>query len=138
MSIMRIKHVKNYFSLANDVVNNSTISFKAKGILAYLLSKPDDWEVQISDLVNHATEGEGAVRSGIKELISAGYVTREASRGDDGRIVSWNYTVSEEPQRTNPDVDFPDVDRIPLQSTESNQVPKGHKELKENNRLIVK
>lgn len=124
MSIYRIRHEREYFSLSNDIVNNPDISWKAKGILAYLLSKPNDWKVYANDIIEHSKDGETAVRAGINELIAAGYIIREKLRDDMGKIKEWEYTVLENPDVENPDVDNPVLGNHVLQSTEEQSTKK--------------
>ncbi len=63
-----------YTQVSNLIINDKRISFKAKGILIYVLSKPKDWNIRISDLVNKSPlEGITSIRSGIEELVLAGY-----------------------------------------------------------------
>lgn len=45
MPIHHAKHSTRFFRMQNDTVKDVRISFKAKGILAYFLSKPEDWKV---------------------------------------------------------------------------------------------
>ena len=52
------------------------MSWKAKGILAYALTLPDDWTFHISELARHAKDGEDSLRTGFKELKELGYVKR--------------------------------------------------------------
>jgi len=42
MSIIRVKKDKGYFVASNKPFNNKNLSWEARGILGYLLSKPDD------------------------------------------------------------------------------------------------
>lgn len=96
-----------YVMIDRRPVDNPALSFKAKGILTYLLSRPDGWEVSVADLIKHGKEGEGAVRSGLKELKLAGHMKYTKSR-NQGRITGWLIEVFEIPQ--SPDRDFQDVD----------------------------
>lgn len=123
MSVYRIQHQSQFFALSNDVVNDPRISFKAKGILAYLLSKPQDWKVLQGDIVKHGLDGRDSVRNGINELISAGYIKRRCIRGKDGRVVEWEYIVTEVPEPVEPESDEPEagnptLDNPTLQSTD--------------------
>lgn len=77
-------------------INDTRLSWKARGLLLYLLSKPNGWEVSVSQLVDQAPDGLTAVRSGIKELIEAGYMVQTIQR-QNGRIVAWDYDVYERP-----------------------------------------
>ena len=51
------------------------LHWKAKGVLAYLLSKPNGWTVRVGDIVKRSQDGEHAVRSAIDELMEVGYAT---------------------------------------------------------------
>jgi len=73
------------------------LSYKAKGILAYLLTKPDDWEVRVSDLINHARDGRDSVYAGLKELSECGYYRKVQLRDVAGRLSHWDCTVCEVP-----------------------------------------
>lgn len=58
------------------ILTDSRLSWKAVGILCYLIGKPDGWIPRINDLINRHTDGEKAVQSGLKELEAAGYLWR--------------------------------------------------------------
>lgn len=90
-------------------IDNKELSFKAKGILTYLMSRPDGWEVSVKDLFNHATDGEDAIRSGLAELRKAGHMKYVQERVK-GRITGMVIEVYEVPF-TSPHADFPDVEK---------------------------
>ena len=96
-----------YVMIDRRPVDNPALSFKAKGILTYLLSRPDGWEVSVADLIKHGAEGEAAVRSGLKELKDAGHMEYKQSR-KEGRITGWLIKVYEVP--ITPDSDFQQVE----------------------------
>lgn len=96
-----------YVMIDRRPVDNPDLSFKAKGILTYLLSRPDGWEVSVADLIKHGIEGEAAIRSGLKELKNARHMKYTTSR-KQGRITGWLIEVFEIP--FSPDSDFQDVD----------------------------
>lgn len=100
MSTFRVqKNRENpYVMLDKCSINDSSISWKAKGLLAYLISKPDDWIVKEHDLIAHAKDGRDSTRSAIKELIDAGYLVRYGRRRDGkGRMFENEYQVFERP-----------------------------------------
>ena len=68
--IIRVKEkiFDPYARIPNRILEDKKLSWKAKGILAYCMSKPENWEIRITDLVNKSSDGESAVRSAIKEL----------------------------------------------------------------------
>lgn len=85
-SIFKIKRHVNYTVIGNEVICDKTISWGARGLLIYLLSKPEHWEVRIQDLINgSAKEGKTKVQSLLKELRTANYV-----RMTRGRIKTLN------------------------------------------------
>jgi len=99
MPIIKVSKKKShYVQIYNSVFEDTNISWKAKGLLGYLISKPHDWKVWVKDLINSSTDGRDAVRSGIKELMETGYMTRERERYDDGTLGEMTYTVYEVPQ----------------------------------------
>jgi hypothetical protein len=99
-TIIRQKRTRNYTIIPNDMLNNETLSFKAKGILTYLLSKPDNWNVYMGQLAKASKDGYEAVCSGVTELMESGYVFRRPIGGDNPG--GWEYFVYDEPQSVNP------------------------------------
>lgn len=98
-TIFRVVHDKDnpYVTINTTAINNPKLSFKAKGILAYLMSRPDGWEVSVADLVNRSTDGGASIRSGLKELRDAGHMRQFASR-EAGKFTGWHIEVYELPQ----------------------------------------
>lgn len=94
--IFRIKKEEKYSIISNSVITDSALSWEARGVLIYLLSKPDDWEVRNIDLVNQSPAGEKRIDSIIKELKTAGYLKRFRERQPDGQFV-WITQVYESP-----------------------------------------
>jgi hypothetical protein len=84
-----------YVRVDKAFLNDNRLSFRAKGIMAYLLSKPDNWELNTQELQNASKEGRDAVRAAVKELISLGYVRYEKKRVN-GKFTHV-YTVHEDP-----------------------------------------
>ena len=98
--IFKIKKVEPpYTQVHNNIIDNPALSGKAKWILIYLLSKPSDWQVYESDIINHCTNGRDSIRSGIKELMEVGHIIRgERLRNDKGQLKEYPYEVYEIPQ----------------------------------------
>jgi DnaD/phage-associated family protein len=93
-----IKSKENpYVMVDRRPIDNPDLSFKAKGILTYLLSRPDGWEVNVPDLVNHSTDGAAAIRTGLKELRTAGHIHYNTQR-EGGYIKKWVIEVYELPR----------------------------------------
>ncbi|MBA7484973.1 hypothetical protein ES707_20504 [subsurface metagenome] len=100
MSIIRVsKNKKNpYFLMNKTGINDKRLSFKAKGLLAYLISKPDNWYINYHDLCSISINGIKSVRAAVKELTSIGYMVRSQMRKNDGKFTYYDFTVYEIPQ----------------------------------------
>ena len=105
--IQRTPRRNNFTTIGNGIFMENALSFEAMGLLAYLLSKPDNWQVHVQALVR-ATEGtaqkrgENKILALLRELIGAGYITRK--RQSSGKM---DYYVYDEPQGE------PSADTIP-------------------------
>ncbi len=122
MPIFRNKKQRNYTVIDNRPLRNEKLSWKAKGLLSYLLSLPQDWDLHLSELESHATDGETSLRSGINELREAGYIIYRKARNEKGHF-EHQYLVFEHPQNPqnpnteNRDSGNPDSDNGKLLST---------------------
>ena len=101
MEVIRVIKNKNYTTISNQLFKNKTISLKAKGLMAYLLSLPSDWDLSINGIVSTSIEGRGAIGNIFKELIAAGYIERIQIR-DKGKFVGYDYFVFEQPKSNKP------------------------------------
>jgi len=91
------KKRNNFVMLDKGFLEDSRLSYKAKGILAYLFSKPDNWKVVIKDLMNHAKDGRDSVYAGLKELRTFGYYSKEPVRNEKGVILYYEGIIYEDP-----------------------------------------
>jgi len=78
-------------------IENSTLSWRAKGVLTYLISRPENWIVRLGDLVKRSPDGVFAVRAALKELSKAGHITRREERDESGRFKQYVLEVHEIP-----------------------------------------
>lgn len=100
MSIIRVNKRENPFVMIDKtMLSDERLTWKAKGILAYLLSKPNDWTVRVADIVKRSKDGRDAVYNGIKELEKYGYIKREQIR-EKGNFKGTQYVVFERPQES--------------------------------------
>ncbi len=53
MAVFKVRKVKNYTSMSNEHLQNKELSLKAKGLLSYMLSLPDDWNYSLEGLVSN-------------------------------------------------------------------------------------
>ncbi len=101
-TIIRVNKSENpYVQIDKFFIDkDERLSWRATGILTYLLAKPNGWEVCITDIVKRKKDGRDAVYAGLKELEDAGYVVREQHRSDGGKFGAYTYIVNERPINT--------------------------------------
>jgi hypothetical protein len=132
MAVKRIPHSRNYVVLQKEVLEDSNLSLKAKGLWAYCMAKPDDWSFHLIQLATVLKEGITAIRSTIKELIENGYCKRIQSKTSNGRFDSYDYEILEIkeilPQSGFPNAAKASVVNPTLLSKDSNQVKKDNKQ----------
>lgn len=78
----------NWTVIRNEVICDPRLSFKATGVLIYILSKPDHWHTTTAHLATVKKEGLDAIRTAMTELERAGYVRRRRYQDTIGR---WKY-----------------------------------------------
>jgi hypothetical protein len=104
MTILRVRKKQNNFVfLDKGFLQDTSLSLKAKGLLAYLLSLPDPWKIYLKELQAHHTDGRESIQSGIKELIKHRYVVRDTLRVQGGQFGGNNYLVYEVKQKETSD-----------------------------------
>lgn len=103
-----------YTVLRNETLGDRRLSWAARGLLAYLLSKPDHWRVSPAHLVTETADaripsGRDAVYALLGELETAGYIVRVQGRAEDGRMAEVERHIHETPQPAAPLPAHPDT-----------------------------
>ncbi len=110
-SIVRTIKNKNFTTIDNRGMRDKNLSWKAKGLLAYCLTLPDDWKFYIEDLAKRSTDKYSSTAAAVKELIKKGYITRSRRKGEHGHFDGYEYRVIEtgaiSPSAENPCTDNP-------------------------------
>ena len=95
-TFIRVEKNKNYTVIHNEFLRRGDLSWKAKGMLAYILSLPDDWTINLDEIARHSTDGKSSFQSGWKELRDAGYVSRVPVKDHQTKkIIRWETIVRE-------------------------------------------
>ena len=134
MTIRKITGLEGGFCIVPNSTLNDSLSWEAKGMLAYLCSKPDNWEVSITQLTNHSRKspspsGRDKTYRILNELQEAGYVRKLENRAS-GKFTGVEYIVSptkiedlpaNTPLTDLPYTDLPDTANPTQQNKESKQ-----------------
>ena len=90
--IVRSRRPSTHFTvLSNDIIRDRRLSWRARGILIYLLSQPDNWKTTAAHLTAVGQEGRDAVRIALGELETVGYLIRQKHQDERGRWSTATY-----------------------------------------------
>lgn len=131
----------NFTVLRNAVMRDESLSWKATGLLCYLLSLPSNWKLRLSHLATEKKDGRDSTRAGLAELEKAGYLHIEIIR-NSGKYAEtvWHVTdtpalapvaaeaevvspCSENPNTVKPNTVKPTLQRTELKRTEFKKQP---------------
>lgn len=97
MSVVTRKRSENFAIIPNHVADDARLSFEARGVLCYLLAKPDDWKIHVNGIRKAGEIGRDKTYRILQELAEAGYLERVETRGEGGRITGYDYIVYDDP-----------------------------------------
>ena len=116
MSVFKIEKKKDYTIMSNYHLRDKSLSYKAKGLLSFMLSLPEDCDYSLNGLVAISKESRDGIRSILKELQEQHYLEIEKYRNDKG-LFEYNYLIYEIPhyiklnkEVINPDMENPHLD----------------------------
>ncbi|MBB5337602.1 helix-turn-helix domain-containing protein [Pectinatus brassicae] len=98
MTKIKVSHNKNYTIMSNYHLRDKKLSLKAKGLMSYMLSLPDNWDYSVSGLSIVCNCGRDAIRTGLNELEKQGYLKRVQQK-ENGKFDKTIYILHEEKQK---------------------------------------
>jgi hypothetical protein len=96
--IHRKKKSSDFVTIDTHCSRNKNLRWGAKGLHTYLMQLPEDWQINISDLVNRSLDGRDATSAAVKALIAEGYVVRELVHNGKGLFEGYDYHLFERPE----------------------------------------
>lgn len=125
MSTIRIAQRRRFTTICNEAVEDTRLSYRARGVLLWLLSKPDDWKINSRLIAEYGTEGRDAVIAALKELEVVGYIRRVKVQRPGGTWITQTFLYEspspENQEPVNQEPVFQDVKDLVLKvSTENN------------------
>lgn len=112
-TIKRRVRRERFTTVNNEYLQDVNLSWKAKGLITYIMSLPSDWVLNVQDLKNRSKDRRDATAAGLRELIENGYCQRTEVRNTDGTFNGYSYEVSdlkefaEKPCADNPKTENP-------------------------------
>lgn len=94
-AVLRVERDSNFKTINLAATQDERLSWRAKGLHTYLVSRPDGWVFRVEDLKKRGRDGRDAVYSGLRELEEAGYLRREQPRGEGGRVGPLEWIIRE-------------------------------------------
>lgn len=97
-TIFRSNPEHGYTKISNAMLQDTRLSYESRGLLAELLSRPDDWEITVVSIVKGGGAGRDKVYRLFAELEKFGYARANQSRGDGGKFAKHQYNVTDDPK----------------------------------------
>ncbi len=63
MAVFKVEKIKNYTIMSNHHLQNKNLSLKAKGLLSFMLSLPENWDYSLAGLVKNSKESKTSIRN---------------------------------------------------------------------------
>ena len=97
--------IKGFAQVPNNMLWDDKLSFKAKGLWAYIKSKPPNWDFSASRIALETKESRKSILSGLKELETVGYLFR--TKLPSGRVIHKIYpAIHQAPMAYEPPIPF--------------------------------
>ncbi len=97
MAVFRVEKTKDFTVMSNYHLRDVELSLKAKGLLSLMLSLPEDWDYTTKGPACICKDDVDSITSALKELENHGYLTRQRTRYENGRLGDITYTIHEKP-----------------------------------------
>lgn len=117
LTIVQADMENNYSKIKRIAVEDKRLSFKAKGLHTYLVTRPPNWQVLYKSLEKISCGGRASLKTAVTELETFGYLTILQDRVEGGRFGDYIWSVYSHPrddsngskesqQRVSPKVDI--------------------------------
>lgn len=125
---LRTERKKKWTHLYLGAVEDPSLSWGAKGLHTYLMSRPPNWQIRYTDLLSRSRNKRTALKTLCRELKAKGYLYTSNNRDTEGRFAGTVWTIVETPELA-PQAQFPSRGKTGTrksQKTESEQGNNNH------------
>lgn len=95
-NIIRVDHSREnpYLQVCRKTIRDPALDLQAKGLLVFLLDKPNDWRVRPEAIAKELKVGRDTIYRILNRLIAAGYIYREyVRRRVDGKFQTGSFII---------------------------------------------
>ena len=96
-TIIRVQKQSNFVIVSRYPLEDERLSWEARGLYSFLLAKPDNWTISLTNLKNSSPSGLDKAKRILKELINFKYVEKHDVRNENGQFSYPEYTIYELP-----------------------------------------
>jgi len=129
----KLKVINRYATTPNELLNNGAISLKAKGLFAFIQSKPDNWAFSAQRIAKQTKDGKSSIVGGLKELEENGFLVRTAIKTKGGKWNGYDYILSDKPSTDNRSTDKRSTENYTTLSKKDNS----KKDIVKKNKIIL-
>lgn len=127
--IIKAKRKHGFSVLPNELTQSSGLTLEEKGMLAFLLSLPDDWVLYKKNLYDRLPDGKHTIDRVFKSLQEKGYIFSKRQVDEaTGKMVGWNHVVYDSPQENYRDQVLPISGFIDIGENRQSEEPGIYKE----------
>jgi hypothetical protein len=119
--IIRSAHTANYFVAQNEYARDRRLSAQARGLMTNLLTRPDNWVINVKFLCAEMRMGVVRVKKTLQELEKYGYLIRNRTRDAIGRFIGSSHLIMESPKIK--DEDTPSRSFSPTEQVSTVSIP---------------
>jgi len=107
----KLSFEQGFTRIPNTWLRDSRIGFRAKGLLAYLLSHEVGYTITLGQIERETNDGRHAIRSAVDELVSVGYLQVERTHNERGWNAGLAWFLSDpNPESENPKLENPTLE----------------------------
>jgi hypothetical protein len=94
---LKVERNEKFSTISLKAVEDPSLSWGAKGLQTYLISRPPAWEIRYTDLLRRSKNRATALKGLIRELKKGGYLDIDPIRGEKGKFSGTGWTIREIP-----------------------------------------
>jgi hypothetical protein len=96
-TIIRVRKESNFVIVSRFPLEDERLTWEARGLYGFLLAKPDNWQISLTNLTNSSPSGYDKAKRILSELVGYKYIQKEDRRNYRGQYSYPTYTIYELP-----------------------------------------